>query len=309
MGRKLGRLAIVSAQSLLTRLAARYRIQYRDGSLPDAMRIVAPDGLELSYLDWRGQDRQQGDPILFLHGGALTAHSWDLVCLGLRDQWRCLALDLRGHGDSGWADEYRIETAIDDIAALVTHSSTSRLHLVGNSLGGMVAAHFAATHPSRAASLTLVDVGPNVNFAATQTIRDFIEQVDGASTFAAAIDTGMNMSARIDRDALEYRLLHSMRQSEDRRLYWKQDRRRMHDYEYFLGKVDEITRLAPHIAAPVLVLRGDRSRVFSDAAAKECAALFADGRWMRIEDAGHNIQEANPAGFIAALKSFLAQIR
>jgi pimeloyl-ACP methyl ester carboxylesterase len=212
---------------------------------------------------------------------------------------------MRGHGDSGWADEYRIEAAINDIAALVTHSGASRIHLVGNSLGGMVAAHYAAAHPTGIASLTLVDVGPNVNFAATQTIRDFIEQVDGSLGLEAAIRTGMNVSPRIDREALEYRLLHSMREGDDGRRYWKQDRRRMHDYSYFLGKIEEIARLATNIAAPVLVVRGARSRVFSDAAARECASLFPNGRWTRIEESGHNIQEANPAEFVAALKTFL----
>jgi pimeloyl-ACP methyl ester carboxylesterase len=295
--------AAVSSQSLLKRLAVRYCVDHSDASLPDAARIAAPDGVELSYLDWRGC----GERILFLHGGALTAHSWDLVCLGLRDHWRCLALDLRGHGDSGWADQYRIETGINDVAALMTHTATMRVHLVGNSLGGVIAAHYAAAHPRRVASLTLVDVGPSVNFGGTQTIRDFIDQVDGSSDIGTAIDAGMTMSPRIDRDALEYRLLHSMHWKEDQRLYWKQDRRRMHDYAYFLGKVEEIARVAPRIVAPVLVLRGARSRVFSDEAAGECAELFANGRWLRIDDSGHNIQESNPAAVVSALKDFLPQ--
>lgn len=290
----------MSAQSLLLSLAARYGIRHVDASLPEARRIIAADGVPLSFLDWRGS----GEAVVFLHGGALTAHSWDLVCLGLRDRWHCLALDLRGHGESGWADEYRTETAIEDIAALVTHGRLARVHLVGNSLGGMVAAHYAATHPTRVASLTLVDVGPNVNFAATQTIRDYIERTDGAQDFGAAIEVGIEVNPRIDREALEYRLRHAMREGDDRRLYWKQDRRRMHDYEYFLGKVDEIARLAPAIGAPVLVVRGARSRVFSDHAAAECAALFPRGRWQRIENSGHNIQEANPGGLIAELEAF-----
>lgn len=295
----------MSAQSLLNSLASRYRIQHRDTSLPDAKRIAALDGVALNYLDWCGR----GEPILFLHGGALTAHSWDLVCLGLRDEWRCLALDMRGHGDSGWAHEYRIEAAIDDISALVAHAKLDRIHLVGNSLGGIVAAHYAATDPTRVMSLTLVDVGPNVNFEATQTLRDYIERTDGSIDLAAAIDVGMSVNPRIDREALQYRLLHAMREGADRRVYWKQDRRRMHDYAYFLGKVDEIVRLAPSIMAPVLVVRGERSRVFSDEAARTCAALFARGEWARIENSGHNIQEANPAGLTAALKAFLAANR
>jgi pimeloyl-ACP methyl ester carboxylesterase len=294
----------VSTQSLLALLAARYGIEHRNSSMPTTVRISARDGVALSYLDWNGN----GETIVFLHGGALTAHSWDLVCLGMRDRWRCLALDLRGHGDSGWADEYRVETAVEDIGALVAHHGAQRIHLVGNSLGGLVAAHYAASHPHTVASLTLVDVGPNVDFAATQSIRDYIEQTDGLENFAAAVEAGMTVNPRIDREALEYRLRHSMREGADRRVYWKQDRRRMSDYDYFLTKIAEIAQLAPAIKAHVLVARGARSRVFSDASARACAESFARGRWVRIEDSGHNIHEANPLAFVVTLRDFLTSI-
>ena len=230
------------------------------------------------------------------------------MCLGLRDRWRCLALDLRGHGDSGRSEEYRIETAVDDVAELIAYHDATRVHLIGNSLGGLVAVHYAAAHSQSVASLTLVDVGPNVDFSATQTIRDYIEQTDGAENFTAAIEAGMNVNPRIDREALEYRLLHSMREGPDRRVYWKQDRRGMHNYDYFLHKIAEIEQLAPSIDAHVLVARGARSRVFSDASAQACAASFVHGRWIRIEDCGHNIQEANPAAFLAVLRDFLSSV-
>jgi pimeloyl-ACP methyl ester carboxylesterase len=294
----------VYAQSLLALLATRYGIVHRDGSMPSALRITACDGVALSCLDWGGS----GETTVFLHGGALTAHSWDLVCLGLRDHWRCLALDLRGHGDSGWADEYRIETAVEDVAALVAHHGVQRVHLVGNSLGGLVAAHYAASHPQSVATLTLVDVGPNVDFAATQTIRDYIEQTDGLESLAAAVELGMSTNPRIDREALVYRLLHSMREGADQRMYWKQDRRRMHDYGYFLVKIAEIEQLAPKVPCKVLVARGARSRVFSDASAQACAKSFARGRWVRIENSGHNIHEANPGAFVETLKDFFTSM-
>src|SRR5687767_7011519 len=66
------------------------------------------DGMRLHYLDWGTAGRPT---VLFLHGGGLTAHTWDLVCLALRRDYHCLAVDLRGHGDSEWSPEadYRIE--------------------------------------------------------------------------------------------------------------------------------------------------------------------------------------------------------
>jgi len=55
--------------------------------------------MRLHYLDWGNNHLP---PMLFLHGGALTAHTWDLVCLALREEYHCLALDQRGN-------EYRVE--------------------------------------------------------------------------------------------------------------------------------------------------------------------------------------------------------
>src|SRR5687768_10623681 len=67
-----------------------------------ADRYLDTNGLRIHYLDWGMVERP---PVLFLHGRSLTAHTWDLVSLALRPRYRCLALDLRGHGDSSWSPE------------------------------------------------------------------------------------------------------------------------------------------------------------------------------------------------------------
>ena len=77
--------------------------------LPRSGEIARP-GMRLHYLDWGTAGRR---PILFLHGAALNAHTWDVVCLSLRQQYHCHALDQRGHGESAWA-------ADADYAAMLT---------------------------------------------------------------------------------------------------------------------------------------------------------------------------------------------
>ncbi len=73
-------------------------------------------GRRLHGLDWGGT----GPGVLLLHGGGLSAHTWDFVCLGLRGAARLVALDLRGHGDSDWSDDYRVATMADDVIAAAT---------------------------------------------------------------------------------------------------------------------------------------------------------------------------------------------
>ena len=297
----MGEPANSSLHVALPSLARRCGIEFIDAAEPVRRDCTTPDGVRLSYLDWGGA----GDPIIFLHGGALTAHTWDLVCIGLRDTYRCIALDLRGHGDSDWCDDYRIETATADVAALTDSLGVARCHLVGMSLGGTIAAHFAGAHPERAATLTLVDVGPDVDFAATRSLRNFVEVSQDVSSIEAIVAAALLVNPHADRDKLVYRLMHSMQRTAQGSYRWKVDRRQPHDYDHILGKLAELPALAPRIACPVLVARGARSRIFSDEAAARCAALFARGQWIPIEEAGHNIQEDNPRALIDALKRLL----
>jgi pimeloyl-ACP methyl ester carboxylesterase len=88
---------------------------------------------------------------------------------------------------------------------------------------------------------------------------------------------------------------------------WARDGRRSTDYPALLTKVEEMVIAAERLAAPCLVVRGGRSEVFSDEAAARFAARFANGGWIAVPDAGHNVQEDNPAGLIAALSRFWSQ--
>ena len=103
-----------------------------------AEHLVVLGRMRFRYLDWGTPGKT---PLLFLHGGGLTAHTWDLVCLALRADYRCLALDLRGHGDSEWSPEmdYGIAAHSGDVEALVDHLGLDGLGLVGMSLGGLTA--------------------------------------------------------------------------------------------------------------------------------------------------------------------------
>ena len=67
--------------------------------LPKSRQAIV-NGIRIHYLEWGNAD---ASPLVFLHGGSLTAHTWDLVCVVLSRSYRCIAVDLRGHGDSEWA--------------------------------------------------------------------------------------------------------------------------------------------------------------------------------------------------------------
>jgi len=284
----------------LPALARRLGVRFDDATPPRHLALPGAGGISLHAFDWGGD----GAPVLFLHGGRLTARTWDYVCLGLRGCVHSVALDLRGHGDSGWSDDYGIDAHVADIGAVLDALAWPKAHLVGMSLGGMAAAHYAVSAPQRVASLTTVDVGPGIVFESTARVREFFGKIKPSDGLDAIVDAAMQMSAAGDRERIAYRMAALMRRSASGVWAWAHDSRRPVDFAELLAKAETMTEAAELLAAPCLVIRGGRSQVFSDEVAARFAARFADGEWAAVPDAGHLVQEDNPAGLIDVLTEF-----
>jgi pimeloyl-ACP methyl ester carboxylesterase len=284
----------------LPALARRLGVPFEDATPPRHLTVPGAGGVRLHALDWGGD----GAPALFLHGGQLTAQTWDYVCLGLRTQVRAVALDLRGHGDSQRSEDYSFDTHVADIGAVLDALAWPKAHLVGMSYGGFIAAHFAAAAPCRVSSLVTVDVGPGVAFEGTARIRGFFQRVNPRDGLEAVVEAAMQDSPSRDRERVAYRMAAMMRRDLLGNWRWARDDRRSPDYPALLTKVEEMVITAERLAAPCLVVRGGRSEVFCDEAAERFAGRFANGQWIAVPDAGHNVQEDNPAGLIEALSRF-----
>ncbi len=289
-------------EDLLARLAEKNAIPFARRRLPVSRFFPTRDGSTLHYLDWGGP----GQSIVFLHGGVLTARTWDLVCLALSDAFRCVAVDLRGHGLSDWSDGYSTAGWASDAASLVEHLDLDACHLVGMSLGGSVATHYAAAEPSPVKSLVVVDVAPGGNFGATAGMREFMSRPIAASSLDRLTDEALGISATADREKLLYRYAHMTRTRADGSFGWRHDDRRSFDLAGIFDKIQELAVIAPRMTCPALIVRGGRSRVLTEEAAERFAGLFRDGDWMVVPDAGHNVQEDNPKVLAEAIRAFVA---
>jgi len=168
----------------LATIAHRLGLAFTDLTAPRSCSFRTHDGLNIHALDWGGE----GPVVVLLHGGSLTAQTWDYVALALRADFRLVAIDLRGHGASDWGDDYSIEGYATDVLAVVDGLGIERTHLVGMSLGGMVACEFALRHADRTESLVMVDVTSRPVFAATARMRTFMTGFGGAVTVGSGGD-------------------------------------------------------------------------------------------------------------------------
>ena len=277
--------------------------------LPQSHHIVV-HRIRLHYLDWGTEDRPA---IVFLHGGGLNAHTWDVVCLMLRPHHHCVALDQRGHGDSEWEPtaDYSFDSQIRDIEGLVERLGLQRPVLVGHSMGGFAAMGYAMRHAATMAGLVLVDVGPELSMDGAQRIREFVSKDRVLDSVDEFVQRAMAFNPMRNPALLRRSLLHNLRQLPNGKWTWKHDPNR-HSADFAVERekrsrqiVDEIHR----ISCPTLVLRGERSDVFTDDNASKFANALPNGRWLRVPNAGHTIQGDNPRGLLDVLEPFIREVR
>ena len=275
--------------------------------VPEEHQVVL-GRMRFRYLDWGTRGKR---PVLFLHGGGLTAHTWDLVCLALRLDYRCLALDLRGHGDSEWSPEmnYGIEAHRDDVAALIEHLGLDGLVLVGMSLGGLTALAYAGRHAAKLDALVIIDAGPEARQEGSRRIAEFIAAPAEFDSVDEVIERALSFNPRRDAKLLRRSLQHNLRQLPNGKLTWKHDRRHRakFDAEAWARRREALWDDIPRITCPTLVVRGGRSDVFHDEDAEKLSAALPQGSWVRVEDAGHTVQGDNPRALVGELRRFLDQ--
>jgi esterase len=275
-------------------------------TLPEDRQTII-GSMRFHYLDWGGS----GQPIVLLHGGGLNAHTWDIVCLMLRDRYHCFALDQRGHGDSEWSPtvDYGVETQVTDVEGFITQMRLENPVLIGQSMGGLNSIAYAVRHSEQMKGLVVVDVGPEINPAGAQRIREFAStpELDSADEFLArAVKFNPIRNPAVLRRSLYYNL----RQTPAGKWTLKHDQRRASEQvsQIATAQRERLAQQISRIHCPTLILRGSMSEVISDEAAEKFARSLPNGRWRRIENAGHNIQGDNPAGLLEALRPFLNEI-
>ena len=114
------------------------------------------DGRRIAY-----QSAGFGPPVLLLHGIGGNAGQWRAQLEGLADDFTLIAWDTPGYGDSDDPDgDWRMADYAEVLAKLLDHSKLDRVHLIGQSWGGVLAQEFMRDHASRVRSLILSDTFP-----------------------------------------------------------------------------------------------------------------------------------------------------
>jgi len=266
----------------------------------------AVGGLSFHYVTW---GRESAPPLVLLHGLTGHARSWDALSRHLCEDFRVIALDQRGHGDSDRAPDgdYRVATMAGDVAGFVDALGLRRVALVGLSMGGRVGIAYAGGPAARIERFCIVDIGPEIHLPGLERIRQMMagapERIESEDQ---AVEFVRRANPRMAEAGLRERVCHGLRRLRDGGFEWKYDKA-LRDMMRQGGRRDSIDLWEPlrRIAAPVLLVRGAESDVLSAEVAKRMIDALPDGRLVEIESAGHTVPADQPEAFARAVRSFL----
>ena len=269
-----------------------------------ASRFVEANGVKLHYLDY-GTAGQR--PMLCLHGGAAHAHWFDYVAPGFTADHHVLSLDLRGHGDSAWADQhtYAWHTYAADVNALAEKLDLRDFVLIGHSMGGMVSLVYASTWPGRVGRLVVVDSIMLMPMERVTRMRAHGEKP--ARSYATQEDLVARYRLEgADKEiaapeVLRRMALHSGKQDADGTWRHKADRRVYANFSQIAG-----VPLWDKVKIPALVVRGgEDSKRFTPDTVAEVRARAPQLQVAAVPDSDHHVTLDNPRGFIDAVRKFL----
>jgi len=254
----------------------------------------SPDGLRLHYRDYAGPaDRP---PILCLPGLTRNARDFEAVADRLAGEWRVLAVEFRGRGQSQYDPNpanYIPRTYVTDVLKLLDQLGIADAVFFGTSLGGIVTMLISTTDPERIAGALINDIGPVVDDAGVERLRLYVGKGGTWGSWAEAAESAAS------RNGIAFPH-YTSRQWEvfARRLASERpDGTIQADYDMAISQVFANTKGTPErdpwsliqglADKPVLIVRGETSDLFSAETAGRMLEMLPKAELVTLPGIGH----------------------
>jgi len=261
-------------------------------------------------LHYRRLGRPGATPLVFVHGLSFFSWDWLDAAQALASEREAACMDMRGFGDSGRAADYSVPAMAGDIGMLMDHLGWPRAIVVGHSMGGRNSACFAAKNPQRVAALVLVDYTPENAPAGSRRVAQTVASVPDAF---ATIEEAMAYFKADPKDAKKRARFEAYLAPVPGGFAIKRDPHFREQFRNTLATGEraklgvDMWQVLGELRAPTLVIRGARSDIFAPETVERVKAANARIRLVEV-DAGHNVAGDNLAGFLGAVRPFLASL-
>ncbi|MBT3535509.1 MAG: alpha/beta fold hydrolase, partial [Rhodospirillaceae bacterium] len=235
------------------------------------------------------EDHGAGPAVLLSHGFSASSTMWQDQVAALRNRYRVLTWDMRGHGQSDYPEDptaYSEAESVADMAAILDACGLQQAVIGGLSLGGCATLAFHLAHPDRTAALMLFDTGPGFKKDAAreawnETANAQADRLEAEGLSALSGSAAVTNAGHRDATGLAHAARGMLAQFDDRSI-----------------------QSLPDIAKPTLVLVGSEDVKFHPAT-DYMAAKIPGAQKVIIDEAGHAANIDQPAAFNKAMESFL----
>ena len=240
----------------------------------------------------------QADAVLCIHGLGATSNFYTPVCLALASRYRVVRPDLPGAGRSPARDGLSIQLFAEAMAKVARTLGLERVHVIGHSLGSIVAQHLALSEPKLVRSLTLLGPLLAPPEAGRQGLKDRAKKAraEGMAGIADQILQAATSADTRNNQPVAAALV--------RELVMRQDPEGYARSCEALASADAAE--IQHIACPTLLVTGDEDAVGTPSGARVMAERIPGARLVVLPRCGHWTTLERPAECAAALKEFYA---
>jgi pimeloyl-ACP methyl ester carboxylesterase len=244
--------------------------------------VEVEKGRNISALVW-GESPPE---LVFLHGGAQNAHTWDSVALALKRPMLAIDLPAHGHSDGARSGLRAVDGIAQDVAVAIAALAPDAAAVIGMSLGGLTSIALVDNHPELVRRHVLVDITPGVTGDKSRAITDFFAGPESFDSFQEILDRTIEFNP-------------------GRRWVWRWARHRTYEpvgVPDFAALWDALEKSR----SPLLLIRGTRpSSVVDDADEAELKRRRPDAIVEHVADAGHSVQGDDPLKLASLLSEFV----
>ena len=259
------------------------------------------DGAEIYYID---TGDRPGPAIVMIHGFPFSHAMWSPQIEFLKNHFRVIAYDVRGHGKSDVGDgQYSIELFVDDLIALLDHQRLEKVVLCGLSMGGYIALRAIERNPERIGALILCDTTSNADSNETKIKRTAsIKTVKSsgvapyAQEFLKAVLTPTTVQNKVDLARFVLRMIEANSSVG------------ICGTLLALAGRTETTASLPRIHVPTLILVGEQDKITPPELSEQMHALIPNAQLQIVPNSAHlgNLEEAEE--FNGHILNFLKEL-
>ncbi len=261
-------------------------------------QTVAEDGVTIVYDVW---GRHDGEPMLLIQGLGTDSRGWALQRMAFGRRYRCHALDNRGVGRSEKPPgPYDLSQMARDAVAVLDAEEIASAHVVGASMGGVIAQIMAVLHPERVRSLVLACTACQHHPWRRELLQEWADQVEECGMSALGSDAlrwliGPRLRMRF---GMWLNLLARIMLQQPAEAFVAQ-------VQAILNASDDLRFELQHVRVPTLVITGSQDALTPIGDAEELAEMIPHSRLVELRGAAHGLMVEAPNAFNSSVLDFL----